>query len=257
MVKIPINSSIVPATAIDEFSNPKHVEMDGVDDSFLRGTFAFAVFMVPQTILLVFILKRVFHCVSAYGFSAYLRRFYFMGACVLQILLESNLSFFTYLFFRQMMVSFSFKAVDKAFLALSTVLFFCIMVSVCCFYFMANCAYKKGFGYFLYCFYRCFPSFVFLTCRYFVSGFAKGVIHSVLHQEYEKQMVLLCCVEAFVISVLIVAQQKCHICLTKSMYCLFLLYHFLFILLNVCLCFEEGQKKIEESEESRQILVQF
>ena len=156
--------------------------MDNVDDSYFRGIFAFTVFMIPQTIVLVFILKKIFCCISNFKFSIYLRRYHFMIACILQILIESNVSFFTYLFFRQMMVSFSFTIKDKVFLVLSNFIFFCIIISSCCFYFIGNYIYKKGFGYFLYCFYRCFPSFVFLTCRYFVSGFAKGVIHSVLHQ---------------------------------------------------------------------------
>ena len=141
VVKIPINSSIIPTTPITEFSNPKHVEIDGVDDSFFRGIFAFAVFMIPQTLLLVFILKRIFCWIANFSISIYLRRYYFVTACVLQILIESNVSFFTYLFFRQMMVSFSFQVYDKLFLALSVTVFFFIMVSACCFYFLANYLY--------------------------------------------------------------------------------------------------------------------
>ena len=58
--KIPLNSSAVPTTDLTIFSNPKHVQADETDDSFIRSAFNFLVFMVPQTMVFVYVLKKAF-----------------------------------------------------------------------------------------------------------------------------------------------------------------------------------------------------
>ena len=137
----PINSTIVPASEISVYSNPKHVEIDGVDDSFIRGLFPCQVFLIPQTIIIVFIFNRIFACIRTKKISVYLRRYSFVVPCVIQIVVEGNTPFFTYIFFRQAMVAFSFKFVDKAFIAGAIVVFFFMLLAASCFYFLSNCHY--------------------------------------------------------------------------------------------------------------------
>ena len=36
---ISFNSSVIPASNLTEFSNEKHMEIDGEDDNFVRGIF--------------------------------------------------------------------------------------------------------------------------------------------------------------------------------------------------------------------------
>lgn len=206
--KVPINSSIVPATDITAFSNPKHVEVDDVDDNFARGTFPFFLFLVPQTILMLFVLHRVFRCLSQYKVSVYFRRYFFLLACVVQILVEDNISFFSYLFFQQTFVAFSFKFTDKLFIAASVSMFLLVVLAACCFYFLCNEIYGKCFGYFIYCFYRIFPAFVFLTVRHFGRGLLRGAIHSCLHFHYRTEIIMLCGVEALVIVLAVWLEKK-------------------------------------------------
>ena len=178
-----------------------------------------------------------------------------MLGCVIQILVEGNISFFTYVFFRQMFVSFSFNFYDKAFLAISVVAFFFIFIVTLVFYFIFNYQYGKKFSYFIYCFYRCFPSFVLLTFRNLVRGFLRGVIHSTLYSHYKTQTILICIVEVIVILLILWSEKKKKVFLTQSMFCLMLIYHFLFIVLNIVLYEEEKIKGIEELSEAAELLL--
>ena len=242
---------------LSAFSNPKHTEIDGVDDSFARSMFPCLVFLVPQTILSVFIFNRIFACIRTKKISVYVRRYFFVLPCVIQIVVEGNIPFFTYIFFRQTMVAFAFKFADKLFIAGAVVVFFAILMAASCFYFLSNYHYKKRFGYFIYCFYRCFPSMVFLTFRMFVRGFARGVIHSTLHYDYWLAIVLLSVLEAAVIVLAVWLEKKYQIFMTQTMFCLMLIYHFVFLVLNPLLYVEEMQKEVEDSGEIVELLLFF
>ena len=76
--KLNLKSTVIPTSDISRFSNPKHMEVDNVDDSFFRGLFNFMIFSVPQTILLCIICKRIFFCLFKYQISIFFRRFYFI-----------------------------------------------------------------------------------------------------------------------------------------------------------------------------------
>ena len=60
--KAPLSRTQLPYTDYTAYSNSKHLEIDGVDDSFARSSFEFLLLSVPQTILLCFILKKIFNC---------------------------------------------------------------------------------------------------------------------------------------------------------------------------------------------------
>ena len=174
---------------------------------------------------------------------------------VLQILIEGNVSFFTYIFFRQSFVSFSFNFTDKVFLGLSILIFFLVFLIGICFYFIFNEKYEKKMGYFIYCYYRSFPSLIFITFRHFFRSFFKGVIHSTLHQEYKTQIILLCLVEVSVIALAVWQEKKYKIFMTKSMFCLTVIYHFLYLILILTLYIEEESKKSESAEEYGEVLI--
>ena len=243
--KIPINNSVVPMSDLTVYSNPKHKEVDDVDDSFARSLFPFFLFLIPQTIVLTLFLKAVFYCIYQKKISIYIRRYFFTAACLWQILIEGNIAYFTYIFFRQMMVGFSSKFVDKVFLGASIVAFGCILLIAFCSYLMFNKYYGKTFGYFIYCFYRSLPSMVLLTVRFFVRGFIRGVIHSTLHYKYGVAITLLCLLEGLVIATIIYLEKKYKVFINRTMFCVFLLYHFLLILFNLVIY---GEKVVKDSQ---------
>ena len=140
---IPINSSIIPASSLVPFSNEKHMEIDGVDDNFMRGVFSFVLFSAIPTFVIVFIFHKVFLCLFNFKISVYLRRYFFWGCTLIQTLIEPNIAYFTYLFLRQSFLFFSFKFTDKIFLAGATLLFYPVLMFACCFFFFFNRKWKK------------------------------------------------------------------------------------------------------------------
>ena len=162
------------------------MEVDDVDDCFFRGMFQFFVFFLPQTLILCLVFRKVFNLLFNYKISILFRRFYFTPCVLIQMLVETNLAFFTYLIFKQIGVAFSFQFTDKIFLALSILIFGIFLVFSLCSYFIGNQIYGKGFGYFIYCYYRCFPAMGYITIKYILRGFLKGAIHHFFHEEYMK-----------------------------------------------------------------------
>ena len=236
----------LPISDFSEFSNAKHQEVDDVDDNYFKGSFFFLALTVPQTIILSLVFYCIFRILFNYKISTFFRRYSFLGATIIQSLVETNIVFFSYIFFRQTLVSFSFNFNDKLFLALSVCLFFFIMIGSFCYYFIGNLIYEKKFGYFIHCFYRCFPTLLFLTFRFAFRGFAQGAIHSLLHNHYGCQILLLCLTDFFVILSGVVIQLKYEIFTSKTMYCLTLCYYFNFILFNIVIYCEEKTKNIPQ-----------
>ena len=214
------------------------MEVDEVDDCFLRGSFDFFVFTIPQTLFLFFILRLLFNCLFHHRISIWVRRYYFTGCAIVQTFLESSFAFFTYLFFSQMIISFSFNFTDKLILAGSILLYFVFLFFGISFYFLGNNRNGKSFGYFLYCYYRCFPALIFLTLKCGLRAFAIGAIHRLLHENYFIQIILLCVIEMIVITSAIILDKTSDIFLTKTMFCLTIFYHFSFIIFNLSLYFE-------------------
>ena len=223
----------------------------------MRGVFAFAIFVFPPILCLYCIFKGIFHCIHPYKISVYLRRYYFLSCALSQGLIEGNIPFFTYLFFRQCYLAFSFKFTDKIFIAIAIVLFFFVIIFVCCFYFIYNWYLEKKFGYFIYCFYRSLPAMVFLTFQLVMRGLVRGAIHSCLHNHYTTEIILLCVMEASIIVVAVWIEKKHKIFMTQLMFCLTLCYHFIFILINLSLYVEETLKETFDNEEIIELILTF
>ena len=231
--------------------------MDGGDDNFLRGIFPIAIFVVIPTLCISFVLRRVFLCFFEYKFSVHIRRYFFISCELLQTLIEPNIAFLTYLLCRQSFLSFSFNFADKISLTVSLLLFFPVLIFACCFYFMFNRQLKKKFGYFIYCFKRCSPSMLYLTLRLILRGLLRGAIHGCLHENYFAEITLLCAMEASVVILTVWIEKTSKIFMNQQMFVLTILYHLMFILLNLTFYVEEITKKEDEGEEIREILLFF
>ena len=233
--KIDANPFSIPTSKLIDFSNQKHMEIDGVDDSFVRAIFSFLIFGVPPILVATLFFRGIFKCLFKYQISVYLRRYFFILPCLLQGLIEGNIGFFTYVFFRQAFLAFSFKFADKLAIVMAVMFFFGVVMVACCFFLIFNHLLKKKIGYFIYCFYRTFPSMVYLNLQLVMRGIVRGVIHSCLHNHYEIEIVFLCLMEAAMIVLAIVIEKKSKIFMHQTMFMLSLCYHFLFILLNLTL----------------------
>ena len=68
---------------------------------------------------------------------------------------------------------------------------------------------------------------------------------------------MLCGVEALVIVLAVWLEKKKEIFVTQAMFCLTLVYHFLFILLNLVLYEEEQLKEVVDAEEIVDLFLYF
>ena len=72
----------------------------------------FLIFTIPQTLILVFAFDAIFKYAKNHYLSKFIRRYCFK-AVIIQMMFEGNISYFTFLFFNQMITSFSFKQLDR------------------------------------------------------------------------------------------------------------------------------------------------
>ena len=120
------------------FTNEKYKEVEDLDGSFFRSVTIFSLLTIPQTLALCLILKCIFELIRGHKISVFLRRYSFFLPNFLQIVLEPNISYFTYLFFNQAKIFFSFRFSDKIFLTFAVVFEFCVIMFSICFYYYIN-----------------------------------------------------------------------------------------------------------------------
>lgn len=117
-----------------------------------------------------------------------------------------------------------------------TFLFF-LMISALCFYALLNKYLGKQCGYFFSFYYRTFSGMCMLTTGTFVRRFVQGAAHFFLYHNYGYLMIALSCLEILIV-VLMIALQKRHKIVVSSLdFCLHVLYHFLFVIVNLSLYF--------------------
>ena len=93
------------------YSNKKYMEEARKNNYMISSLLDFLVFHVPFTFLVVFILNKIFYALFNYPISAWIRPYSFW-LILLDLLIQNNIEFFTFLGFRniQAMVSFTFES---------------------------------------------------------------------------------------------------------------------------------------------------
>ena len=222
------------------------MEIDGVDDVFVRKIYSFLFFTIPQMLMLCGILKGIFLLLFNYKISVFFRRYSFVFPSSVQMLLEGNVAYFTFIAFNQMKVAFSFKFIDKLSIVVCVCFFGFLFIGSICFYVICNQFYQKQFGYFLYCVFRCNSALCFLTVKFFTRGILRGAIHHFFFSQYGVEILLLCVVDSLIVLMGIVLEKMNAIFLTKTMFWAIILYHTNFVLINVSLYVEEYSKQKED-----------
>ena len=88
-------------------SNKKYMEVSRNNNSLLDNLLDFLVFSVPLMILLEFLNYKLFYCLFDYEVSKYLRPYSFR-LILIELLIQGNLEYFTFLGFRALQVFFSY-----------------------------------------------------------------------------------------------------------------------------------------------------
>lgn len=93
--------------------------------------------------------------------------------------------------------------------------------------------YKKKSCYFIYSYYRCTPTFYYLTIKILLRGMLKGAIHYFLNSYYFYEMMTLILLEVTIVIVTITMEKKYEIFISKTFFCLSLVYHFCFAYIDL------------------------
>lgn len=123
--------------------------------------------------------------------SRYLRKYFFVKTSLVQVLIETNLAYFSFVCFNNLFQTFCFKWQDRAALIFTIMFLFGMLAFSFTYYYLINIFLGKDAYHFVDSLYRCNASFDYLTIVQLVRNFFRGAICCVLHYHYGSQLLLL------------------------------------------------------------------
>lgn len=197
--------------------------------------FSFFVYSLPINCASCLLLYFLFLATVKFKISQLFRKFYFFKATLLQTIFEGSISYFVYVCFGHLSMAFAFGFADKAALMLTVAFLWGLLAFSLTFYLLIGYFLGAKAYHFLYCMYRVHESYIFITAKMLLRNFVRGAIFFFLHDFYEIELLLLSAVELAVILAALALETRNRIFVSKTFYCLWLFYHFSFILLNTAL----------------------
>jgi hypothetical protein len=186
-----IEESIMPSLQnYTAQSNEKFAAVEGSDNGFLRNTVEYFVINVPYCLLVFLLLNRLFYGLFNYSISQYLRMFSFWGF-LYQMLVESNVEYFSFLGFRSLQTMFSSCFQHKLQLVFSVLFFYVVVAGTVSSYFLYRYFYGKLSKYFMSNVFRIKGAITIMTFLYGIRPFLKGVIHAFLYHYNAVQLISL------------------------------------------------------------------
>ena len=176
----------------------------------------------------------MFYCLFDYEISKYLRPYSFR-LILIELLVQGNLEYFTFLGFRALQVFFSYS-LTSTLLQVFTVLFMLIVILVTiCSYLGYYYQYGKYARYFLSNMYR-FPfSYVLMTFVFGFRPFFKGAVHAFLFEQWTLQIWLLLGIELLMTFIVILFEVVADNHKHRLILLFELLYSFCLVGVNVLL----------------------
>ena len=175
-----LEESIAEMNEYNSESNPTYLQKQRKNNLFLLNTLDYFVFQVPLTLLLIFLLNRLFHCLFQFEISSLLRHYSFWGI-ILELLIVGNIELFTFLALRNCHTVFSSDITTRLMQALMILMFFIVFVSTFASYPWYYVQYQNLAKYFLANMFRFPSSYVLMSVIYGVRPFLKGAIHALLY----------------------------------------------------------------------------
>lgn len=181
------------------------MEKERKNNVLLSSTIDFFVFFIPFSVISTFLLNRLFYILFDYSISICLRPYSFW-AILIELLIQNNIQYFTFLGFRALAIPFSFQFASKWLLIFSVTFFFITTLLAFSSYAFYYGWYGKLARYFLVNMYRFPSSYALMIILYGVRPFLKGVIHSLFFNNVSLQLSLLAGTEIGVIIITLAFQ---------------------------------------------------
>lgn len=132
LLKIPILSF----NGFNAFTNPKFLSVERNSAFLLENIQIYYSFYIPSNIILIFILKQVFHCLSNYKISRILRQYSFWFQ-LLSVIIISNASRLAFLSANHLFILFSFSTPIKLLHALSLIVIGLITIALIAYFYLS------------------------------------------------------------------------------------------------------------------------
>ena len=190
-------------------------------------------FFVPITVLIIFIFNRIFYCLFNYEVSKYLRPYCFWWV-LLELLVQSNIEYFSFLGFRSMDTPFSFNFPSKCFVTLGIIMFYFSFITAMGSYFLYYSEYGKLARYFLVHLLRFPSSYGLMVIMYGARPFLKGMVHALLYDHWVIQIWCLMAIELAVILLILFFEFKFDNHKSKPFFMMDITYYyFCLVILNI------------------------
>ena len=197
------------------------------------------VFFLPFTLITVVVFNRLFYCLFHYEISKFLRIYSFWWV-LMEILIQRNIEFFTFLGFRNFKTMFHFDMGCKLLVILSLIVFFLTLITTFHSYFHYYGEYGRLAKYFLSNMFRFPSSYALMTIVYGLKPFTKGIIHAMLYEEWVIQVWLLFGVELLTAIIICVFEFRNDNHRSKVVFMLDVTFNGCFVILNLLLLLKYG-----------------
>ena len=211
------------------------------------------VFFLPFTLITVVLFNRLFRCLFHYEISKFLR-FYSFWWVLMEILIQRNIEFFTFLGFRNFKTMFHFDIGSKLLVTLNLIMFFLTLITTFHSYFHYYGEYGRLAKYFLSNMFRFPSSYALMTIVYGLKPFTKGIIHAMLYEEWVVQVWLLLGVELLTVVIVLMFEFRNDNHRSKVVFMLDVTFNGCYVILNLLLLlkygyFDEYQELVDLMEE--------
>lgn len=156
------------------------MEEERKNNVFFSSTVDFFCFFLPLTIVFLFLTNRIFYLLFNCPISIVFRPYSFWWI-LLELTIQNNIEYFTFLGFRALVIPFSFDFFSKGLFILTLVMFFLVLFSTFSSYAIYYSWYGKLARYFLVNMYRFPSSYALMIIIYGIKPFLKGFAHAFFH----------------------------------------------------------------------------
>ena len=192
------------------------------------------VFFIPMTLVMSFFFYKIFHIFYNYEISKYFRPYSF-PLILFDLLIQTNIEYFTFIGFRSLDTSFSFNFFSRMLVFLGIIMLFFTMIGSTVSYFIYYAHYKTMARYFLVNLFRFPSSYALMIIMYGLRPFLKGVVHAVLFDNWELQIWLLIVIELGIILMIFYFEFRYDNHRSKLIFMMDVSYSLSLVVLNVLL----------------------
>jgi ABC-type multidrug transport system fused ATPase/permease subunit len=221
----------------NRFSNRKYLQKERKNNVFLASTIPYFVFFVPWTLVLVLLCNRLFYALFDCRVSKYLRP-YSLWWVLLELLLQNNVEYFTFLGCRSLDIPFSFSFQSRCLVLLSALMLLLTCFTAFSSYIIYYSFYQKLASYFLVNMYRLQSSFTLMTIAYGLKPMVKGLVHALLYDHFSLQLHLLLLAEFAGLLTTLLFEHAYGNHKSKSLLALEVVYSCSFVFLNAMILFK-------------------